>query len=1164
MFIRFLVSSHKTRPERQRMFSEFAKMAGLLYGSSFLSSLIISAYMYFNKGLIPALCLLPLVIFSPLRYLHYRKLDVTSLSNTAINKYCNSVGWLGAFMPLVPMLLFLYLAPALDTSAQIVLSSWICLQIAVSGICVYAFPRLAIYVLLMLILPGFYYSFGDGGPSTKVLGIIMMALSLGSMAVLKLISRLQSKAIAALQKLKKQKKLVEQAHRDMIDTSSEYAWETDADLKLVDLDADFGKKFGIDINHLIGKTLNFFDELDTETKSRLEDLNASLRDRRAFKNMTGRMLPGSTGITHYAEASGVPYFDDNGDFKGYRGWLRNVTKRFEAEIALKKNEARFKDFASVATDMLWETDENLIYTFISGDTEALVGTNAENILGTKRGDFSSTHEDYKQEEKWASHRKDLEARRAFTDFVLESPTHVLSASARPIFDASGVFQGYRGILRDVTEQYQAKAKIEEAKQQLFDANADLEKRIQMRTFDLEAKSNQLNEVLDTMAEGLVVLNADQIVVMINSRAHDLMPPGNWQQGTNALELYQTASDLGLYNNSVSFDGLENTDVITGLNSASSFSALRLEISGMNVREKFYPRAGGGYVITYTDVTPQVKHQDELQALSRDLRYAKEHAEDANRAKSEFLANMSHEIRTPMNGVLGMAGLLQNTKLDDKQKEMAGVIMSSGDALLTIINDILDFSKLEAGKMTMTKEPFNIRSAVEDIASLTSSQVEEKGIELMFRFQPDLKPHLIGDVGRLRQVITNLVGNAVKFTDTGYVLINVSGKNRGDMIDLKVAVEDTGCGIPADKLGAVFNKFEQVDGSSSRKFEGTGLGLSISKRIIELMGGALGVESKEGKGSTFYFNITLPRDASMRDTTTTMVPILNGLRALVVDDNKVNQAILREQLKSWSLVPTVVSSGAEALELLKVAQDTGDQYDLAVLDFQMPEMDGYELATSMRDNPATRDIPIIMLTSAGRSDDPEMQRKLNLAGYLVKPARASMLLDTIVSALASQAVKVGQEARALLANAAAEDMLKEAEQNSEPQKAARNILVAEDNLVNQMVVRTMLEGLNCRVRITNNGQEAVDAFKDEAPDMILMDVSMPIMDGLEATKVINQLQKEATQRVPICGVTAHALKEDRSRCLDAGMDDYLPKPIKLEGLEELIDKWIGDGATAKTA
>ena len=391
----------------------------------------------------------------------------------------------------------------------------------------------------------------------------------------------------------------------------------------------------------------------------------------------------------------------------------------------------------------------------------------------------------------------------------------------------------------------------------------------------------------------------------------------------------------------------------------------------------------------------------LDATIGNLKAAVRRAEVADQAKAEFLANMSHEIRTPMNGVMGMAELLKKTTLDGKQTMFADVILKSGAALVTIINDILDFSKIDAGQMQFDNRPFNLAEAVGDVATLVSTKAEEKNIELIVRIQPDLPDVYVGDAGRIRQILTNIVGNAVKFTDTGHVLVDISGQvtgsnEHGHIAALNVRITDTGVGMPPERIAGIFEKFTQMDGSSTRAREGTGLGLSISKMLVELMGGEIGAQSVPGTGSTFWFNVSLPVHGDI--AVANPVPVdVTGARVLVVDDNEVNRSIQMEQLASWKFEPHAIDSGLAALAEMHRAVQAGTPYDLVILDFQMPEMDGTEVAQQIRTQPAIQQTPIIMFTSVDNAGDRAV-RALNIQGHLVKPARASQLLETVVHAL----------------------------------------------------------------------------------------------------------------------------------------------------------------------
>ncbi len=555
------------------------------------------------------------------------------------------------------------------------------------------------------------------------------------------------------------------------------------------------------------------------------------------------------------------------------------------------------------------------------------------------------------------------------------------------------------------------------------------------------------------------------------------------------------------------------------------------------------------------------------------------AEAAERTKSEFLANMSHEIRTPMNGVMGMAELLAKSDLNAKQKMFTDVIVKSGASLLTIINDILDFSKLDAGKMELDPMPFKLREAVEDIATLVSSKVDEKDLELIVRVDPNIQEMLVGDVGRIRQILTNLVGNAVKFTDMGHVYINVDGSfdNAGnqDSTKLRFEIEDTGVGIAADKVSKVFEKFSQVDGSATRKHEGTGLGLSISSSLVELMAGTIGAESEEGKGSKFWFEIELPVHGETKAAKKVPVDV-SGSRILIVDDNAVNRSILTEMFTSWGFDNAAAASGQEAMVFIDAAHKAGLVIDCVVMDYHMPEMTGEETVRAMHANPSMKDIPILMLTSVDATEAGKPFSSLGIQGHLTKPARASLLLETVIEILQEKVGVDENRAEIVTPVAAAKQIGSEAstkpvENNAALEKpistavrdlhTAPQILICEDNEINQIVFKQTLQAAGYRFQIAENGRRGVELYKRSQPQLILMDVSMPEMNGLEATKVIRELEKETGIHTPIIGATAHALKGDMERCLEAGMDDYISKPVSPDALKAKLERWIKQDTTS---
>ncbi len=570
--------------------------------------------------------------------------------------------------------------------------------------------------------------------------------------------------------------------------------------------------------------------------------------------------------------------------------------------------------------------------------------------------------------------------------------------------------------------------------------------------------------------------------------------------------------------------------------------------------------GSLYLIgSTTDIT-------ELKQREKELEEAQQRAVLADRAKSEFLANMSHEIRTPMNGVLGMAELLAKSPLNPKQKTFTDIIVKSGNALLTIINDILDFSKIDAGQLVLDPAPFNLAEAVEDVATLVSTRAKEKDLELIVRVDPSLNDHYVGDVGRIRQIITNMLGNAVKFTDRGHVLVDVSGERRGAETHFRISVTDTGIGIPADKLQAVFEKFSQVDGSSTRRHEGTGLGLAISSRLVALMGGQIGVESTEGKGSTFWFTMTMPNAGN--PGVRSVAPLdVTGARVLIVDDNAVNRAILTEQMNSWTFDSCAAENGPEGLRVLEAAAAFGLKVDCVVLDYQMPGMTGVDVARAVHHNPALAGTPIVLLTSVDQALSNVAYRDIGIDAQLIKPARSSALLEAIVTAIQRRRSELGGpviEAETTIRpmrqaeTPAPSTVVLTAEKHATSADYRLDILVAEDNEVNQLVFTQILGETGLTFQIVGNGKLAVEAWREMKPRMILMDVSMPEMNGLQATGHIRGEEGPNGPRTPIIGVTAHALKGDRERCIEAGMDDYLSKPISPRTLLEKVERWSGYG------
>ena len=709
---------------------------------------------------------------------------------------------------------------------------------------------------------------------------------------------------------------------------------------------------------------------------------------------------------------------------------------------------------------------------------------------------------------------------------------VAYSNGRTLIEASCAISGGRSLLTyiDITERREREREVLETRSAL------------------EEVGSLVKDAVSSMSQGLLIIE-DGMVVLSNEALSTMitMPRELLQPGARASDILQSCVDRQI----PGFVGEEPVDaaefgrvLLTGKPaSLTVFSGyqrwLRLDVT---------PSSRGRSVMVFSDITDLKSREEELRRLVT-------RAEMADKAKSEFLANMSHEIRTPMNGVLGMAELLAKSNLDTRQKTFIDIMVKSGNALLTIINDILDFSKIDAGQMTLREVAFSPVEAVEDVATLLSAKAAEKDIELVVRGAANMPAAVMGDAGRFRQIVTNLVGNAVKFTDRGHVLIDLASHISESGVEIVIRIEDTGAGIPTEKMESIFEKFSQVDTSSTRRHEGTGLGLAITDALTRLFGGALTATSEVGRGSAF--TVRLPMALAVASLPARIVPAkAPGARILVVDAHELSRKAAHDMLLDWGFDATAVGSEAEALAVLTAAADMGLAVDAVLLDYRPDRSPDF--VRTLRDNAATAGVSLIVLTSMNIPGEDPMLSSQDIQAHLMKPVRADLLRETVCEVLrAARGMKIPAGAvkgKVLPLRPTVEVPAGMTEGDG------LDVLVAEDNEVNQILFTQMLMASGLRFRLVGNGEEAVEAFRTSRPGMILMDISMPVMNGLQASRAIRELENGTGDRVPIVAVTAHMLDGDRDECLAAGMDDYLAKPISTERLEEKLDRWLKGGRT----
>ncbi|MGB7344730.1 MAG: PAS domain-containing protein [Pirellulaceae bacterium] len=874
----------------------------------------------------------------------------------------------------------------------------------------------------------------------------------------------------------------------------------------------FSKAVGIPADELIGKT--DFDLFPAELAKQYLDIDNAIMES-ALPEHVVEEHEGTGGERRWVEVIKLPKTNEAGKVVGIQVIFWDASHHQQTELELGQTQFLMDTLLDNIPDLVYFKDKQSRFIRISRSNSKYFDlADPAMARGKSDGDYYDT--DYARET-LSEERRIMESgepiigqvhRQAFSD----GEETWWSTTKLPLKTDNGETIGTFGISRDVTLQVQAEQELHRER--------DMLKTITDNIPDLIYVKDRYGRFVTCNAAMLNMLDVESVSALAGKTDYDFFPP-------ELASGYVADDQIIMRSGEPLMDQEESAQRSEG----NPFWLLTTKVPLRNQHGDIVGIVGIGRDITSRKLAGE------------ELLKAKDSADAANRAKSEFLANMSHEIRTPMNAVIGMTELLLNTKIDMSQRGYLKMVQESGDSLMTIINDVLDFSKIEAGMLDIDCIAFNLREQLGDTMKTLAVRAHAKQLEIAFRIAPEIPDYVLGDPGRLRQIIINLAGNAIKFTEEGEVVVEVELQNATDEgCELCFCVRDTGIGIPRDKCESVFREFEQADASTTRRFGGTGLGLTISSRLVDMMGGIIWVDSEVGVGSRFYFTIQLqaaPDDVA-QDKSRGVV-IVGGTRVLVVDDNKTNRKILDEMLTNWGMIPTLADDVDDAMMAIEIAHESGKPIGLVVSDVNMPDQDGFDFARRLRANTATSEVPIIMLTSGGRLGDRELRQELRIAERLMKPVKQSELFDSVVRTLG---VNVAEDEQDL---------------NTKSTFDIRplSILLTEDNLVNQKLAIGLLSKFGHTVSIANNGQEAVDAIADPENyfDVVLMDVQMPVMDGLEAARTIREAEQGTDRHIPIIAMTAHAMKGDREQCLESGMDQYVPKPIRSEVLFETLRELV---------
>ncbi len=928
--------------------------------------------------------------------------------------------------------------------------------------------------------------------------------------------------------------------QDIALSSVDWVWEVGKDGRYTFASGRVKEILGYEPNELLGKTP--FELMPDDEAKRVSVIFREITaDRRSIIDLENWNLT-KQGKKICLLTNGVPIFDNNGELSGYRGVDKDITERKKAEEALRDREQRYRSVLQTVFDGFWISDMEGRIVEVNDSYCEMVGYSREELLKMSIPDVEAIEDP----EETAAHIKHIleYGYDRFTTRHRRKDGKIVDVEVNATYSEEG---GGRLVvfLRDITERKRAEKEISK-----FKTIADSVP-YGIGITDLDNKITYANESLammhgyaieEIMGQSLEIFHSDDQLDMINEII-DKLKSADTFSSPEVWHRHRDGSPLPT---------LMNWATIRDSDRKPLFIAFSVEdISRQKETEQTLKR--------YAEELSMAKEFQEqnsaqLTMMVAELNKARDEAEAANRAKSEFLANMSHEIRTPMNGIIGMTELTLDTDPTEEQQEYLGMVKSSAYHLLEVINDVLDFSRIEAGQLELESIPFNLRETIELALNPFALRVEDKKLELILYMDPLVPDKVVGDPLRLRQIITNLVGNAIKFTEEGEVILRVELEAAEPTPRFHFRVVDTGIGIPEERQTAIFDSFTQVDGSTTRQYGGTGLGTTISKQLVEKMNGEIWVESPTndsgsgGPGSTFHF--ILPFEIRTADMDADDLPSIDitGKKALVVDDNATSRRLFTVLLENWGFAPTAVSSGREALETLQAAKEESSPYELLLLDLNMPEMSGWEVTENMRDQGWLDDTTVIMITSSYQPGEAERARKLGVAALLNKPISQSALFNAILEAMQSVSSVSTEEGEEIARKAITPT------EKSEPAMAlpTRNkVLLAEDSKVNQVLAERLLQKCGYRVTVVENGQQAVEAVKSGGFDLILMDVQIPVMGGFEATGAIREWEKETGDHIPIIAMTANAMAGDREKCLEAGIDDYVSKPIDVKELFECI-------------